>query len=301
MVLWKIAHHYDYKLSKETARVSLSEGPVAVSYYTNKINTRSVVHSHSYHEIVYNVSGSNVLYSADGNKYTLQKGDVIFFPMEHFHNGIYNVTENHSVRLVVQIDPDVWNISKKRSHITWDGQVLLIGTGTAVKWDLRGLFERMAQTSYVDKDSQLMIYESQILELQLLINQFVNENKINVFTAKNDIVKRAIDYLQQNYTNPMFSVEELADNVCISRAHLSRVFKTYTLESVHEYLTELRMHKCRQMIADGNGILDSSIESGFSDYTSFVKAFKKLYNMTPQEFRRMLLREIKRSSNMFSS
>lgn len=293
---WGIAHHYDYRLSKEIARIELKETLVAVSYYTNRVNTRSVVHSHSYHEIVYNVLGSDVLYFADGNRYTLQKDDVIFFPKEHFHNGVYNLTENQSERLVVQIDPTIWNIAKKRSLISWDNQPLLIGADTAEKWDLKGLFERMARTGHADKNSQMMIYESQILELQLLVNQFVNENKKTYFTLKNDIVERAIKYLQQNYTNPLFSVEELANNACVSRAHLSRVFKTYTLESIHEYLTELRMQKCRQMIAEGNGILDSSIESGFSDYSSFVKAFKKLYNMTPQEFRKMLLIEIKRAS-----
>ncbi|MBR6912810.1 MAG: helix-turn-helix transcriptional regulator [Treponema sp.] len=142
----------------------------------------------------------------------------------------------------------------------------------------------------------MMIFESQVLELQLLVDQYLKENAESSFRAKNDIVNRAVKYLQQNYSNPAFSVDELAGNVCVSRAHLSRVFKAYTMESVHEYLTDLRLQKCRQLIAEGHSILDSSIESGFSDYTSFVKTFKKMYGMTPQQFRKNLLEEIKKGT-----
>lgn len=296
MVLQKISQHYDSRLSKELARIALKETPIVVSYYTNEMNTRSVVHSHSYHEFVYNVSGSDVLYSTDGNQYTLRKGDVIFFPAEHFHSGVFNITDNHSVRLVVQIDMPLWNNAQKRTKINWSDESLLIESGTVARWDLRGLFERMAQTIYVQKNAQALIYESQVIELQLLINQFVEENKVSAFKAKNDITTRVMKYLQQHYTDATLTIDKVAEFACVSRAHLSRVFKSYTKESLHEYLTNLRMHHCRQLIADGNSILDSSIASGFSDYSSFVKTFKKLFGMTPQEFRKKLLEEIQNNA-----
>ncbi|MCR5724663.1 MAG: AraC family transcriptional regulator [Treponema sp.] len=292
MVLQKIAQHYDSRLSKEIARIALKETPVVVSYYTNEENARSVVHSHQYYELVYNVSGSSVLYSVDGNQYTLRKGDVIFFPSEHFHSGIFNLTDTRSVRLVVQIDAALWKEARKRTEIIWADEPLLIESGTVAKWDLRGLFERMAQTAYAIKSAQALIYESQVIELQLLINQFVVEHGTSAFKAKSDIVNRAEKYLQQNFTNPTLSVEEVASFACVSREHLSRVFKAYTHESIHEYLTDLRMQLCRQLIAEGKSILDASISSGFSDYSSFVKTFKKLYGMTPQGFRKNLLKEI---------
>lgn len=193
------------------------------------------------------------------------------------------------------MDAKLWNEVAEKSKIIWSNEPLLIESGTVAKWDLRGLFERMAQTSYAEKNSRHLIFCAQILEFQLLINNYVQENKASAFKAKNDIAARVMKYLQQNYTNPSLTVDEVAEHACVSREHLSRVFKTYTMESVHEYLTNLRMHHCRQMIADGNSILDSSVASGFSDYSSFVKTFKKLFDMTPQEFRKRLLEEIKNS------
>ncbi|MCR5089748.1 MAG: helix-turn-helix domain-containing protein [Oscillospiraceae bacterium] len=38
----------------------------------------------------------------------------------------------------------------------------------------------------------------------------------------------------------------------------------------------------------GKNILQSCMESGFSDYSSFVKSFRKLYGITPAEYREQL-------------
>lgn len=73
-----------------------------------------------------------------------------------------------------------------------------------------------------------------------------------------------------------------------SREHLSRVFKEYTLESIHGYLTNLRMQHCRNELADGTGVLDACTASGFANYSSFLKSFRALYGITPAEYRAQL-------------
>ena len=70
--------------------------------------------------------------------------------------------------------------------------------------------------------------------------------------------------------------------------HLSRVFKEYTLESIHGYLTNLRMQHCRNELADGTGVLDACTASGFANYSSFLKSFRALYGITPAEYRAQL-------------
>jgi AraC-like DNA-binding protein len=38
----------------------------------------------------------------------------------------------------------------------------------------------------------------------------------------------------------------------------------------------------------GKSVLSACLESGFSDYSSFVKTFRKLYGITPAEYREQL-------------
>ena len=97
------------------------------------------------------------------------------------------------------------------------------------------------------------------------------------------IVYDVQQYLKDNYRTA--TLEEAAAKVSLSPAYLSRVFKEYTLESVHGYLTNLRMQHCRKALEDGVSVLNACTESGFPDYSSFLKTFRRLYGITPAEYR----------------
>ena len=43
------------------------------------------------------------------------------------------------------------------------------------------------------------------------------------------------------------------------------------MESIHSYLTHLRMQHCRKALEDGVSVLNACTESGFPDYSSFLK------------------------------
>lgn len=70
----KIEHYTDFILTQEFARKRLEENSIAVTWFTNHENTRSIVHSHPYYEAVLSISGSDVAYSADGDLYQLKQG-----------------------------------------------------------------------------------------------------------------------------------------------------------------------------------------------------------------------------------
>ena len=45
----------------------------------------------------------------------------------------------------------------------------------------------------------------------------------------------------------------------------------------------------------GKSVLSACMESGFSDYSSFVKSFRKLYGITPMEYREQLKNAMNRA------
>ena len=120
---------------------------------------------------------------------------------------------------------------------------------------------------------------------RLKAGQAIREDGLGKPTSTNALVATATAYIHQHYRDPDLTVSKLAQYAYVSREHLSRVFKEYTKQSVHDYLTELRMQGCRQDIADGKRILAACTENGFSDYSSFLKTFHKLYGLTPMEYR----------------
>ena len=167
-------------------------------------------------------------------------------------------------------------------------EIVILDADAVATWDLRGLFERMAQTAYMRKSFQSTVQRSQLVELLLLISQIVDERRTAPPSATSALVAKAVGYLQSNYADPKLTVAQLAKYTYTSREHLSRAFKDYTMESVHSYLTNLRMQHCRRAIAAGASVLEACTSSGFSNYTSFLKSFRNLYGITPSEYRNQL-------------
>ena len=264
MILQKMPHYVDSILTQEDASAALQDGQVVVGLYTNRENVQSVVHSHPYYEMILPVAGSSVRYSVDGSVYDLHLGELILFPGEMYHSGKFNITDTTSERLVVQIAPGIWERAWAQSGLprhVWSRDPVILDTDAVTQWDFRGL----------------------------LISQVVTRrHNAPPPSATSLLVAKAVAYLQANYTDPHLTVAQLAKYTYTSREHLSRVFKEYTLESIHGYLTNLRMQHCRNELADGTGVLDACTASGFANYSSFVKSFRALYGITPAEYRAQL-------------
>ena len=157
MFVQKVPHIKDQFLTQERASMELESGQIAVGWYTNEQDSQSVVHSHPYYELVLPLVGSNVRYSVDGNIYDINLGEMIIFPARCYHAGMFNITDKISERLIAQIDAELWQEALLASGLvapTWLGQLVILDADAVTAWDLRGLFERMAQTAYLHGSTQ---------------------------------------------------------------------------------------------------------------------------------------------------
>ncbi len=260
---------------------------IKVTLFTNRTNSQSVVHSHPYIELILPISGSDVRYSVGGSLYTIPLNSLIYFPPNCYHSANFTISQDISQRIVVQIQANLWEkaldiFNQKRP--AWCKDVVITKPEDCLNWDIKNLFERMAQTEKIQAPYQRPIYLSQIVELQQLISfSLLKEN--NCFSiVSNALIAKAVTYLQENFQDPNLNVTKLAQETFTSREYLSRLFKQQTTESIHSYLTSLRMQHCVTALSAGTSILDAYVDSGFSSYTSFLKTFRSYYGMTPKEY-----------------
>lgn len=80
MGIERVSHYIDNVLTEAQARMGLRDTRLLVTWYTNRENKQSVVHSHPYHELVLPIGGSTVRYSVDGSVYLVHVGELIYFP-----------------------------------------------------------------------------------------------------------------------------------------------------------------------------------------------------------------------------
>lgn len=103
----------------------------------------------------------------------------------------------------------------------------------------------------------------------------------------NNYTIMARNYIEKNYHNPEFSVQDVAKHIKIDRTYLYRLFKKETDMSVIDYINNCRIRKAQTMLIDKNiSVKDVAYSVGFTDQMYFSKVFKKISGKTPTEYRR---------------
>ena len=104
-------------------------------------------------------------------------------------------------------------------------------------------------------------------------------------TADPQIVS-VLKYINEHYRS-VVTLDDLSDKVGISKFYLCRRFHEVTGATVMEYLNNVRLTKVHNMLLNTkNSIDDIAFETGFSSAVNLSRAFKKLYGVSPSEFRR---------------
>lgn len=102
----------------------------------------------------------------------------------------------------------------------------------------------------------------------------------------NDIIKRAINYIQNNFDQDL-SLEEIAEVVHLNPSYLSHIFKEETGSGFSDYLTEIRLDKAQVLLKNSNqNITTIANQVGYKNANYFSQVFKKKFSLTPTEYRK---------------
>ena len=100
-------------------------------------------------------------------------------------------------------------------------------------------------------------------------------------------VLSAIKIIKSNYTDSDLTLESIANELYISKTHLSELFYKITDKKFSEYLRVLRMdNACALLTNTDKTIEDVAHECGLKDIPSFYKNFNAYTGMTPSEYRK---------------
>jgi AraC-like DNA-binding protein len=247
-----------------------------------RYRSRVAPHLHGHWELYYQVAGKTEHHSMDGRKFILKPGSVICIgpDINHWHE----------------------HISREPAHVLFVGFDLAAVAARHPEWDV---FRHFAPIFSVDGVHQLERSMSRVLEeatvvlkqqssgLRLALDMLVLD-VMRTFSdpvgarssvAKHPAVLRAVHLLETRFREP-WGLNEIADKVEMSRAHLATLFQRDTGIPLHKFLMRARISHAQQLLRNSEQSCESvAKECGFTTIQHVSRAFKLQTGITPIRFR----------------
>ena len=109
------------------------------------------------------------------------------------------------------------------------------------------------------------------------------DTSIKDSTTRN--IKSILDYISENYAKPI-TIDELAEQVNLSKHYFMRFFKKYMGMTCIEYINDYRLNIAANLLVTTRmQITEVAVSIGVTNLSYFNRIFRKKYNMTPKEYR----------------
>ena len=106
---------------------------------------------------------------------------------------------------------------------------------------------------------------------------------------KNDAIAQAVKYIGEHLFESL-SVEKVADAVSLSPSHFSRLFRSTTGFSPHEYIMLHRIDEAKALLQSTSlSVKEIAFRVGYRSEVNFITAFTEKTGATPTQFRRNTL------------
>lgn len=101
-----------------------------------------------------------------------------------------------------------------------------------------------------------------------------------------EMLMNALDYIEANIAGDL-TVEDIARKCYVSVSGLQKTFKYVFHFTVKEYVLRRRFTcAARDLLNTEDSILDIALKYGYASHESFTRGFKKVWGITPLEYRR---------------
>lgn len=99
-------------------------------------------------------------------------------------------------------------------------------------------------------------------------------------------IEKVIDFVEKNI-NSKINLDQIASEACFSKYHFHRVFHAIAGETLGDYIRKRRLSlAAKELIFSEKKILEIALEFQFESQATFTRAFKKLFDLTPGDYRK---------------
>lgn len=138
---------------------------------------------------------------------------------------------------------------------------------------------------FLSRLRQLDHFDELCFALQEIVESFVSSVSLPMNDTGSASVREAVHFMALHYSEPL-TLAMVAKKVSLSPTYLSALFTKTMGMSYQEYLARIRIEEAKLLLAaTGYPLSHIAVSVGYSDQSSFSKAFKRLTGLTPNKYR----------------
>ena len=267
-----------------------------IFYYSDSHFQNVNAHMHDYYEFYFPVAGE-IAMEINGKRTPLSHRDVVAVPPYTSHRALTS-SERSYCRYIFWIsaaylnrlrseDPDCWYITEaaeknqKFIHHFSENEYAVI----------QSKILRLMEEDRSSRFGSDVFVTLCIRDLLLTISRLAYEQDHPKKTeAQKDVFQGIVEYIEQHLDEDL-SLSKIGKVFFLSKYHIAHLFQDRIGVSVHQYILKKRLERCAVDIASGKSISRVYSDHGFNDYSSFYRAFKKEYFISPKEYQAVHLQD----------
>lgn len=112
-------------------------------------------------------------------------------------------------------------------------------------------------------------------------------NALDIPSVDEQLLKRAVEVVEANLTEPDFDVAKLSEQLNMSRSTFTRKIKSVTGLTPLEFIRNIKMKQASRLLkSSGMGISEIALMLGYFDRKYFTTCFKEEFGVTPSEYQK---------------
>lgn len=248
-------------------------------------------HTHNYYEFYFFLEG-NVSMNIEGHLHTLKSGDVVVIPPAVSHYALLHNSEVPYRRFVfwlskdycnelLQLSPDyvyLMQHTRVTKHYVFHYDVIAFNT---LQSKVFRLIEELHSNRF-GRDAKITLCANDLI---LHLNRSVYEMEHPKSQHEEQNLYQNLLLFIEDHLDEDLTLDYLAEHFFVSKYHIAHVFKENLGLSIHQFITKKRLRMCQEAILSQANISDVYLMYGFKDYSSFFRAFKKEFGMSPKEYK----------------
>jgi len=112
--------------------------------------------------------------------------------------------------------------------------------------------------------------------------------QIGTNREKKSLLEQISAYVEANLSEKI-TLRMIADQFSVSVSTITQLFQKKSQTTFHAFVTQCRMEKARVLILQGLPLESVGREIGYRDHSTFYRAFRQTFGISPREFRKKTL------------